>query len=114
MCWSTKAGSPAWRERLRRSVGSGGTPSLGAPPLTATGSEAGSGSGRRGDLDDVGVGVAEVDRPQPTAVEHVGALDPVGAQVFAPRVQLRARGNGEGQVVRRAGAPDPRRQRGVL
>src|SRR5712692_11588682 len=108
MCWSTRAGSPAWRERFRRSVGSGGTLSLGAPPLTAIGSS------RRSDLDDVGVGVAEVDGPQPTAVEHVGYLDPVRAQVLAPRVQLLGRRDGEGQVVRRAGAHADRRQRGIL
>ena len=45
----------------------------------------------RRDLDDVAVGVAQVDRAEAAAVEDVGALDPARAQVVAPGLLLLGR-----------------------
>ena len=45
----------------------------------------------RGDLDDVTVGIADVDRLERAAVEHLGARHAALAQVVAPRLLLVAR-----------------------
>ena len=82
-CWSTRAGSPAWRERSDDPSGAEGR--------RAASLRSSRGRPRRGDLDDVAVGVAQVDRAKPPAVEHLGALDAARAQVVAPRVQLLGR-----------------------
>ena len=67
----------------------------------ATGGEAGAAGG---DLDDVAVGVAQVDRAERAAVEHVGALHALAAQVVAPGLLLLGRVDDEREVVRRADA----------
>src|SRR5689334_22609400 len=59
------------------------------------------------DLHDVPIGVAQVDRPEVGAVEHLGAPDPARLQVLAPALDLLGRVDGEREVVR-AAAPDLR------
>jgi hypothetical protein len=52
----------------------------------------------------VTVGIADVDRAEGAAVEHVGALDPLAAEVVAPRLLLLRAVDHEGEVVRGADA----------
>jgi hypothetical protein len=61
----------------------------------------------------VAVGVADVDRAERAAIEHVGALDALAAQVVAPRLLLLGAVDHEGEVVCRADADDALRQLGV-
>jgi hypothetical protein len=62
----------------------------------------------------VAVGVANVDRAERAAVEHVGALDPPLAQIVAPRLLLFRALHAEREVVRRADADHARRKLRVL
>jgi hypothetical protein len=62
----------------------------------------------------VPVGIAHVDRAEGAAVEDVGALDPVLAQVVAPGLLLLRRVDGQREVVRGAGADHALGQLGVL
>ena len=76
-----------------------------AGPLS--GRPAGAEAGARGrDLDDVPVGIAHVDRAERAAVEHVGAVDVVLAQVVAPRLLLVRGVDAQREVVRGADADD--------
>ena len=67
------------------------------------------GSGRRADLEDVPVGVAQVDRGQPAAVEDLGRRHLARAQPVAPRGDLRRPSRRQRQVMRGAGPLRSRR-----
>src|SRR3954452_14272867 len=53
----------------------------------------------RGDLDDVAVGVSQVDGAEGAAVEHVGAVQAAAAQVIPPRLLLGGRLDAQREVV---------------
>src|SRR4051794_23395310 len=91
--------APRIGTRWPRACGAGGSgPPSGRPP----GAEAGPG----GDLDDVTVGVAQVDRAERAAVVHLGGRDVATAQVVAPGLLLLRAVDAQGEVVRGAGADE--------
>src|SRR5256885_478118 len=75
--------------------------SLGLPENKQLGREA---RAARRQLDDVPVGVAEVDRAEVRAVERLGAAHSPRLQIAAPAIELLRRFDDQGEVVRRAAA----------
>jgi hypothetical protein len=69
---------------------------------------------RSGELDDVAVGIAKIERLERAAIDRIGAVDPARAQVVAPGLELLVGVHAQGEVVRRAGAHDARGQLRVL
>src|SRR5690349_20400696 len=92
--WPAPAGRRASSEKRQGTAG--------GPPVLHGRTAGGEAGPAGGDLDDVAVGIADVDGAERTAVEHVGALDVLAAQVVAPRLLLLRRLDDEREVVGRA------------